>query len=302
MVFVLVIGADVLLGIGWVLQHEIAARTRRSQNGAWQMLMALVRTWTWWAGIAAMAGGQSLAAWALQYGSVALVEPMIAGCLVCAFAFARLRGDEPFKLGELVGTAVVIGGIAMFLAAASPEPNEHHEPAVLAVIAAAAAVGVLAAAIGLLAWAMRRRSAAIESAAFAAAAGALYALQDAATRGSIQVAQQSFPAMIHSAWPYVVLGGATAGVLISQAAFRAARLDWSLPPIVAVQPVIGVALGLWLLDDEFRSTIVALVLEAVSIPLTLAGVVIVGRSGVLRQAHGLRGVAAREIETVNRRG
>lgn len=301
MVFVLVIAADVLLGIGWVLQHEIAARTRQSQQGPVRMLMGLVRTGTWWAGIAAMAGGQSLAAWALQYGSVTLVEPMIAGCLVCAFGFARLRGDEPFKIGEVLGTAVVIGGIALFLAGSSPQPSDHTQPAVLAVIAATVAVGALAAVIALVALAVRRRSAALESAAFAAAAGALYALQDAATRGSIQVAQISFTTMIHSAWPYVVLGGATAGVLISQGAFRAARLDWSLPPIVVMQPLVGVALGVGLLDDELRLDPAALVLEAASFPVMLIGVIIVGRSGVLRRAHGLQGVAAREIEAPSRR-
>jgi drug/metabolite transporter (DMT)-like permease len=299
-VVLLTIGADVLLGIGWVLQHEIAARTRGTHAGPWRMLMRLVRSGTWWAGIGAMAGGQTLAAWALQSGSVTFVEPMLAGCLVCAFGFARLRGDEPFKVGEVLGTAVVVGGVALFLAAASPDPKFSYRPAILAAIAATAAVGTLAAVIVLLGRAVRDRSAALESAAFAAAAGALYALQDAATRGSIQTAQQSFAAMIHSAWPYVVLGGATAGVLISQAAFRAARLDWSLPPVVAVQPLVGVGLGVGLLDDQLRVSPGALALEALSIPLTLIGVIIVGRSGVLRCAHEPRGSRPREVETAPR--
>ncbi|HWC46539.1 MAG TPA: hypothetical protein VG868_10555, partial [Casimicrobiaceae bacterium] len=220
MVVVLVVGADILLGIGWVLQHEIVAHTRGSNDGAWRTLMALVQTWTWWAGIAAMAGGQSLAAWALQAGSVALVEPMLAGCLVCAFGFARVRNNEPIKVGEILGTVVLIAGIALFVGAARPQPATQFQPAIVAVIAATVAVGGLAALIVFLAWGVRRRSLAAASAGYAAAAGALYALQDAATRGSIEVAHKSFSAMIHSAWPYVVLGGATAGVLISQAAFR----------------------------------------------------------------------------------
>jgi hypothetical protein len=250
------------------------------------MLMGLVRTRTWWVGIASMAVGQTLAAWALQYGSVTLVEPMLAGCLVCAFGFAQWRGDEPFTLGALLGTAVVIAGIAVFLGASSPQPDVGNQPALLAVVTATAAVGALAAGIVVLAWTLRGRAAAVESAGFAAAAGALYALQDAATRGSIQAARISFSALIHSAWPYVVLGGATAGVLISQAAFRAARLDWSLPPIVAMQPMVGVALGVGLLNDELQLSPLALVLELLSLPLTLAGVVIVGRSDVLRRAGG----------------
>jgi hypothetical protein len=86
-------------------------------------------------------------------------------------------------------------------------------------------------------------------------------------------------------------------VLISQAAFRAARLDWSLPPVVAVQPLVGVGLGVGLLDDQLRVTPTALALEALSIPLTLIGVIIVGRSGVLRRAHEPRGSRPREVET-----
>ena len=302
MVVVLVIGADILLGMGWVLQHEIAARTRQSNHGAWRTLVTLVRTWTWWAGIAAMAGGQSLAAWALQAGSVTLVEPMVAGCLVCAFGYARVRNKEPIKVGEILGTLVLIAGIALFVGAARPQPATQFQPAIVAVIAATVAVGGLAAVIVLLAWGVRRRSLAAASAGYAAAAGALYALQDAATRGSIEVAQKSFGAMIHSAWPYVVLGGATAGVLISQAAFRAARLDWSLPPIVAVQPLVGVALGVGLLDEELQLTPLALALEFASLPISLIGVVIVGRSCVLRRAHGLRGRAAAELEAIRGSG
>jgi drug/metabolite transporter (DMT)-like permease len=287
-VYLLALAADVFLGVGWVLQQRVAVRTRSSGDAAWRVLRRLIAAPVWWGGIAAMAVGQSLAAWALQTGSVALVEPMLVGCLLCAFGFAAWRGRERVTWSEVGGTLILVAGVAVFLSAAQPQADVRTQPDLVATLAATAAASALGAAIVLGAiLAGRRGHPAVESAAFAAAAGVFYALQDVATRGAIDVVQQhSLAALTRSSWPYVLLGAATAGVLVSQAAFRAARLDWSLPPIVAVQPIVGVALAVGLLGDELHRTPLALALEALSLPLTLAGVLLVGRSLVLRGAHG----------------
>lgn len=289
MVYLLALAADVFLGVGYVLQQRVAAHTRRSDDAALQVLRRLIATPVWWGGIAAMAVGQSLAAGALQVGSVAVVEPMLVGCLLCAFAFAAWRNKHRVTLSEVLGTLIVIGGVALFLGAADPQADVRTQPDLLATLVATAAVAALGAAIIVSAlvagW---RNHIATESAAFAAAAGVFYALQDVATRGSIDVVQQhDLATLIGTSWPYVLLGGATAGVLVSQAAFRAARLDWSLPPIVAAQPIVGVALAVGLLGDNLRVTPVAIVFQAISLPLTLAGVLMFGRSLALRRAHGL---------------
>lgn len=301
MVYLLAIAADAFLGVGWVLQQRVAARTRSSRDAAWRVLRRLIATPVWWGGIGAMAVGQSLAAWALQTGSVALVEPMLVGCLLCAFAFAAWRGKERVTAAEVVGTLIVVGGVALFLAAAQPQADVQTQPDLVAILVATATVSAIGAAIVLGAMlAGRRDHAAIQSAAFAAAAGVFYALQDVATRGSIDVVQQhDLPSLVGTSWPYVLLGGATAGVLVSQAAFRAARLDWSLPPIVAAQPIVGVAMAVGLLGDELRVTPLALAFEALSLPLTLAGVLVFGRSLVLRRAHGLPRPKRVEVEAAS---
>src|SRR5919197_3094630 len=123
MVFLLAIAADAFLGVGWVLQQRVAARTRSSDDPPLRVLRGLIATPVWWGGIAAMAVGQTLAAWALQSGAVALVEPMLVGCLLCAFAFAAWRGKERVTPAEILGTFVVVGGVALFLGAAQPEAD-----------------------------------------------------------------------------------------------------------------------------------------------------------------------------------
>jgi drug/metabolite transporter (DMT)-like permease len=303
MVFLLAVVADVLLGVGWVLQQRVAARTRCAGDTPWQTLRRLIGTGEWWAGIAAMAFGQTMAAWALQEGPVALVEPLLVGCLLFAFGFAAWRCGERIKMGEVLGSVIVIGGIALFISAAQPQADVRNEPALFATLVAVGAVAALATIIvigGKVA--ATRHHIALESAAFAAAAGALYALQDVATRGAIDVVQRKdLVSILATSWPYVLLAGATAGVLVSQAAFRAARLDWSLPPTVTVQPLVGVGLAVGLLGDRLRLTPLTIPVEAISLPLTLIGVLIVGRSLAMRRAHGLRGAARAEVEAVRQR-
>jgi hypothetical protein len=289
-VYLLAIAADVFLGVGWVLQQRVATRTGSADDAAWRVLRRLIATPIWWGGIAAMAVGQSLAAWALQAGSVALVEPMLVGCLLCAFVFAAWRGAERVTAAEVLGTLTLVGGVTLFRVAGQPTADVRTQPNLLAILVATGAVSAVGAAIilaGLVAG--RNNRLALESATFGAAAGVFYALQDVATRGAIDVAQQhQLVTVIRTSWPYVLLGAATAGVLVSQAAFRAARLDWSLPPIVATQPIVGVAMAVGLLSDNLRVTPTAVALELISLPLTLAGVLLVGRSRVLRRAPGRR--------------
>lgn len=285
-VYLLAIAADAFLGVGWVLQQRVALRTRSSGDAAWRVLRRLIASPVWWGGIAAMATGQSLAAWALQAGSVALVEPLLVGCLLWAFVFAAWRGNERITSREVGGSLIVVAGVALFLGVAQPQADVQTQPNLVAVLVATTAVAGVATLVVLAALlAGRREHPAAQSAMFAAAAGVCYALQDVATRGSIDVVQQhDLASLTRTSWPYVLLGAATAGVLVSQAAFRAARLDWSLPPIVAVQAIVGVALALGLLGDDLDVSPLAIGLEALSLPVTLAGVLLVGRSLALRRA------------------
>ena len=80
------------------------------------------------------------------------------------------------------------------------------------------------------------------------------------------------------AWVYVVIGAAIVGIALSQSAFRAARLDYSLPPIAAAEPIAGIALGIFLLGDTLSVSIPGLAAEAACIAAMIVGVIFIGRS------------------------
>jgi hypothetical protein len=151
------------------------------------------------------------------------------------------------------------------------------------------AIGTALLVILIAGWAARRGKLAASVAGIAVAAGILYALQDAATRGAIVVMAHSAPAaVLKTSWPYLLLASATAAVLLSQHAFRLGRLDLALPPTAAAQPLAGVALGILLLDDHITVSTGSIWLEAASLGLVVLGVFVVGRSHALRRAGARR--------------
>jgi len=283
-VYLIGLAAAVFLGIGWVLQQRIAVRPSSTKVLSPAVLWDLARNGLWWLGIAAMTLGQSLSAWALQVGSVSALEPVLAASLLVTFVISAALADERIRWQELVGPLILSATLVVFLAAGDPKANRDSDPGSTAIAIATAVAGSLTAAIALPgAFADKKSAAFLSSASLATGAGLMYGLQDAATRGAIVAAERhSWATLLGTMWPWVVLAAATTGVLLSQAAFRAGRLDYALPPTVAAQPIAGVVLGVTLLSDKLNATGWALALEALCLLGMLGGVYLIGRSPLMQ--------------------
>lgn len=285
MVFLAGLVAAVCLGLGWVLQHRVAAHAALSELLSFKLLFHLMRKPVWWLGIGSMTAGSAVGGWALQLGSVTLVEPLLSANLLFAFIFAALLGRTRITRWELLGALLLSAALGVFIAVGEPHAAKHPNPslgtAVLAVCCVAAVVATLVAVA-------KRRPLRVESMIIAAAAGLMYGLQDVSTRASlIRLDHHGFPGLFTSPWPYVVVGSATIGILLSQSAFRAARLDYSLPPTSAAEPVAGIALGVTVLGDSLSPSTVGIAVEVLCLVAMVAGVVLIGRSGSLAKGFGL---------------
>lgn len=279
MVFVVGVAAALLLGIGYVLQQRVAARMPMADVLRVRLLFDLMRHRQWWVGIGAMVAGQGLAGWALQLGTVSRVEPLLSTNLLFALATATVLAGQRPRLAELGGAALVSAALGVFIEVGDPRSGTWHGSPVWA---QGLAVSVIVAAVSLAVGIGRGRRLVGESIWIATAAGILYGLQDAATRASlVELDRGGWTALLGHSWGYVVVLAATAGILLSQSAFKAARLDWSLPPITVAEPVVGIALGIGLLGDSVSITAGGMAVEAVCLVVMVAGVIMVGRSAAL---------------------
>jgi drug/metabolite transporter (DMT)-like permease len=233
----------------------------------------------WWLGIGSMVVGAALGGLALQLGSVALVEPLLSTNLLFALFFASLAARQRVRPLEVVGALLLSAALGLFIAIGEPRnsvsPKAGLPTILLAVLVAAAVVAAL---ISL----AKRRTLTGESALIAAAAGTLFGLQDASTSATLaDFDDGGVGAVLTGPWPYVLLAAAITGIMLSQSAFRAARLDYSLPPLVAAEPVVGVALGVTLLSDRISVSVGDLAAEACCLVAMVAGVILIARSASL---------------------
>ena len=276
MVFVVGIAAALCLGVGYVVQQHVAARAQLSELQSWHLLWWLMHHRLWWAGVAAMVVGQLLGAVALNLASVGLVEPLLSTNLLFALALASYLSGQRVRWQEVSGALLLSAALGVFIAVGHPRgtnaPSAH--PALVAL-----AAGVLLGVVTALVVIGNRCGLVARSALLATAAGLLYGLQDVATRGAfVDLDRHGFIGFALRPWPYLVVGAATVGILLSQSAFRAARLDYSLPPITAAEPIAGIALGVALLGDTMTWTVGGLAVIAACLAAMLVAVALIGRS------------------------
>jgi drug/metabolite transporter (DMT)-like permease len=259
-----------------VLQQRVAARSKESSGHAVRLLLDLMHQRAWWAGIIVMIIGQLLGGLALGLASVAVVEPLLSASLLFAFIIAAFLSNQHVRWHEILGALLVSAALGVFLAVGDPLSSDHPKAnRAVVVLAIAVVAGVVATLmiVGI------RRGLVVRSVLFATGAGLLYGLQDVSTRAAaFNLDHLGVSQVFFHAWVYVVIGAAIVGIALSQSAFKAARLDYSLPPIAAAEPIAGIALGIVLLGDTVSVSIPGLAAEAACIAAMIVGVIFIGRS------------------------
>ncbi|MGH8861839.1 MAG: DMT family transporter [Jatrophihabitantaceae bacterium] len=276
MIYPVGILAALLLGLGYVLQQRVAATAPLADLLKFQLLVDLMRRPLWWVGIGAMALGQLLSGFALQLASVTLVEPLLSTNLLFALAVAAMIARHRPTASEIGGAVLLSGALGVFIAVGRPRSGHVHGTDLTGVVTALvtlAALVIVCVVVG------RRRGLVGESVWLASGAGLLFGLQDAATRaGLLEFDHHGLVSLFLHVWVYVMVVAAVLGILLAQSAFKAARLDCSLPPITALEPLVGIALGIGLLGDTVSFSIPGLAVESACLVAMVAGVALIGRS------------------------
>jgi drug/metabolite transporter (DMT)-like permease len=283
MVFLAGLLGAVCLGLGWVLQQRVAAHAALSELLSFRLVLHLMSKPVWWIGIGAMIAGSALGGWALQLGSVTLVEPLLSTNLLFAFVIAAWLKRVRVTVRELLGAALLSAALGVFIGVGRPRSAAHIRIPGLPV--SLLALGVVAGVVVVLVGVARTRPLHVESVLIATGAGLMYGLQDVATRATfVLVDRHGFAHLLGAIWPYLLVGSAAVGIMLSQSAFRAARLDYSLPPTAAAEPVTGIGLGVTVLGDRIALGAGPIAAEALCLLAMVCGVVLIARSGSL--AHG----------------
>ena len=259
-----------------VTTQHIASTSDREKRSMWNLMRYLIRRPLWLLGWVALAGSLVFQALALHAGPLSEVQPLLVTELVLALVLRRGFLGQSIRPVTWLAAIVSTGGLAVFLAATSPA-----ESAVTPLhMAWSAPIFVSGLVVGVLIVSARRGTPGQRAALFATATAILWALEATFIKATTDTFTRYGWRGTLTHWEFygfVVAG--VLGLLCEQAALHVGPLNISQLCIVVVDPLVSVALGLWLYHERLRGGVVHVTVGAAAFALMSVGIV-----GLIRTA------------------
>ena len=236
----------------------------------WRLAVYLFRNPLWLFGWVALAGAFVFQALALHDGQISVVQPLMATELVFMLIRRRFWIRQSIRPVTWGAAAVTCVSLAVFVVAAeppggNPTPTGHHW--LTALLACCAGAGVLAI---LAHWG----SAGLRAALYASAAAVMWALVATFIKATTDTLTEFGVAGMFTRWPvYALALGSVAALFSQQAALHVGPLRASQPFLVIIDPIVSIALSVWLFDEHFTDNAAALAMAAAAFAVMCAGLV-----------------------------
>jgi drug/metabolite transporter (DMT)-like permease len=253
-----------------ITQH-IASTANAPKGSGWHLILYLFHNALWLLGWVALAGAFLFQALALHNGQVSVVQPLLVTELIFALLLRQFWLHQSIRPVAWGGGLLTCAGLAVFLVAGEPRggrptPTSHHW------IVAGAGCTVVAAVLVALA---QRGSPGRRAALCASAAAVVWALVAVFIKTVTDTLTQFGVGGMFLHWPvYALAVSGTAGVLLQQAALHVGPLRSSQPFLVIIDPIVSIALSVWLFDEHFVPNAAILAAAAIAFAVMCIGVVL----------------------------
>jgi len=276
----IVIGES-LVGAGFyacssVLEQRAASEENLDQTLRLNLLVMLARRRLWLLGMAAGVAGYAMQFLALRRGSLALVQPIFVTGLVMALAGSALAHHRRLTRREWLANALILGGIALYIAAAQPGPGHPRGSTIAWIALAAIATISVAALIALSHGSPKRRSLAL-----GAATGIVLGITSAITERTSHRLGISLGHALGDWSPYVLIIVSIGGLVLNQSAFQAGDLKWSLPVITVLEPLVAILIGQALFHEHLATGALHVSGQIFGLAAMVVGVLILAASPAL---------------------
>jgi drug/metabolite transporter (DMT)-like permease len=249
--------------VATVLQRKAALTVPASQGLRAGLIVDLLRRPVWLAGILAVIGAAVCQALALATGPLTIVQPLFVLELPLTLIVASVLMHRHLPGRGWLAVAVVVAGLAVALAAASPAGNRTH----VALDRWIPALAVCAGAVAALAVAALRRP---EGRARAACLGAATAISYAVT------AEQGLVGFLTAWQTYAFAATGVCALFLLENAMQAGPLVASQPALTLGDALVSLALGITLYEETIRSGW-WLLPQLIGVALIAAGVLALAR-------------------------
>ncbi|WP_018637491.1 DMT family transporter [Parafrankia elaeagni] len=268
--YLLGLGSAVCFGVAAVIQQRVAFHAPPEDVLRLRLLLWLVRRPMWDLGVLLSAVGTFASAAALARSTVAFVAPLQVCQLLFALPLAAFWARRRVPRRDWLAAMATALGLATFLLAGDPHQGEVEAATTLGWILTGGSIG------GLAAWSVlgtRRLDPARRATLLAGGAGLLSALQGALIGSVGRLVETSGIGAVPTSWQtYAVVVVALSSGLLLQSAYEMAPLPASLPAAVSLEPLGGVAIGVFLLGGMLRLNPLAIAGEIAGLAIMILGV------------------------------
>jgi drug/metabolite transporter (DMT)-like permease len=257
-----------------VTQHVASIGDPQGRKG-WRFVRYLVANPLWLFGWVALAAAFVFQAVALHNGAISEVQPLLVTELVFALVLRRVWIHQQIRAVTWWAAAVTCASLGVFLGMAQPSGGSA-EPTTGAWLSASLATAGTA---GLLAVLGRRGSPARRAALLGASASVLWALVAVCIKATTDTLSEFGVAGMFTHWPVYAL--AVAGLvaeLLNQSALHLGPLSVSQPVIVIVDPIVSIALSIWIFGEMFSENAATLAVASLAFATMCAAVIVLTRT------------------------
>lgn len=266
--------AAVMFAFAAVMQQESTLTVSSDKSLSPSLLLDLLHRPKWVLGALSMLSGFGLQAVALSFGPVALVQPIVVLELAFAIPFGILRRHRRAGLREWAGILAVMTGISIFLLSADPRSGVQNPPTTqwIQSLVPVGIVAVVCVAVG------SARRGPTRAMFLGSAAGLAFGVLSVLTKAVTHLLSADVARAFVTWQVYVAIGVGIVALTVSQSAYQAGPLAYSMPFIGVLEPLVAVVIGDVVLGEAVRLSRTDFVLELAAAGVAILGVVLLTTS------------------------
>ena len=234
-------------------------------------LARLIGQTMWLIGTLALFTGYLFQAAALDRGRLAIVQPLLVLTVVFALPLGYVLTNQHVGRREVIGAAVVVLGLALLAIFGDPAGGRENAPDDEWAIA----IAVLALVCAALLMFGGRGGLTAKAAVYGTVAGILFGLSSALTKPTLELLHAGVEEMLSHWEPYALAVAGVLGFVLQQVSLGTGRLAPSVATVSVANPVVGIMLGVVLLDERLSRPAWHVVVACIGLGLALAGAVVI---------------------------
>ena len=172
---------------------------------------------------------------------------------------------------EVIGALVIIAGLGLFVYFGDPAGGNENAPNSEWAIA----IGLLSVLSVLLLVFGSGGSLAMKAAVYGTVAGILFGLSSSLTKPTLDYLHESVGTMLSHWQPYALAVAGVLGFVLQQVSLGTGRLAPSVATVSVANPVVGILIGILLLDERLSRPGWHVLLAVIGLALALVGAVVI---------------------------